>query len=243
MRSRSGTWWCSRVPDRHDVSRETSLPEEATTPPAPASAQGVFGSGRLALAEKYAALLADAGVVRGLIGPREVPRLWERHLLNCAVLTDLVPEGATVADIGTGAGLPGVVLAIARPDLTVTLVDPLLRRTTFLEEAVESLQLDNCRVVRARAEELQGVLEVDVVTARAVAPLGRLLEWAMPLVSAKGALLAMKGSRAREEIEAARAVVRRLRCGAPEVLTLGDGIVDPPTTVVRVARATDAQVG
>lgn len=231
------------MPDPRDVSRETSTTDHAIPPPAPASAQGAFGSGRLALAEEYAALLADAGVVRGLIGPREVPRLWERHLLNCALLADVVPEGATVADLGTGAGLPGVVLAIARPDLSVTLVDPLLRRTTFLEEVVRTLRLDHCQVVRARAEELHGTLEVDVVTARAVAPLGRLLEWAMPLVGEGGALLAMKGSRAGEEIEAARGVVRRLRCGPPEVLTLGEGIVDPPTTVVRVARTAGAQVG
>ena len=174
------------------------------TPPAPPLAQGVFAA-RLPLAERYAALLADAGVVRGLIGPREAPRLWERHLLNCAVLTDVLPEGADVCDIGTGAGLPGLVLAVRRPDLRVTLVEPLLRRTTFLEEAVQALELDRVEVVRARAEELHGDREFSVVTSRAVAPLGRLLDWSMPLVRQGGALVAMKGSSAEEEVADVRA--------------------------------------
>ena len=208
------------------------------TPPAPSSAQGVFGS-RLPLAERYAAFLAGDGVLRGLIGPREVPRLWERHLVNCAVLAEAVPDQAAVVDIGTGAGLPGLVLAILRPDLRVTLVEPLLRRTSFLEEAVEGLGLDNCEVRRARAEELHGEATFDVVTSRAVAPLPRLLAWSMPLVAAGGALLAMKGSRAGEEVDGARAELRALGCADPEVLLLGSGapaFLDPPTTVVRVVR-------
>ena len=127
------------------------------------------------------------GVVRGLIGPREAPRLWERHLLNCAVLADALPEDADVCDIGTGAGLPGLVLAIRRPDLRVTLVEPLLRRTTFLDEVVPSSALDHVEVVRGRAEELHGQREFSVVTSRAVAPLGRLLDWSMPLVRQGGA--------------------------------------------------------
>jgi len=208
------------------------------TPPAPSSAQGVFGS-RLPLAERYAAFLAGDGVLRGLIGPREVPRLWERHLVNCAVLAEAVPDQAAVVDIGTGAGLPGIVLAILRSDLRVTLVEPLLRRTSFLEEAVEGLGLDNCEVRRARAEELHGEATFDVVTSRAVAPLPRLLAWSMPLVAAGGALLAMKGSRAGEEIDGARAELRALGCADPEVLFLGSGapaFLDPPTRVVRVVR-------
>src|SRR5690349_25044649 len=130
----------------------------------------------------YAELLATEGTLRGLIGPREVPRLWDRHLLNCAVLERLVPEGASVADVGTGAGLPGIVLAIVRPDLQVALVEPLLRRTTYLEEIVASLGLDHVEVVRGKADGLHGRDEFDVVTSRAVAPLGRLLDWSMPLV-------------------------------------------------------------
>lgn len=147
------------------VSRETPSP-----PPVPEVAERVFSPERLPLIERYAASLADAGVIRGLIGPREVPRLWERHLLNCAVLGDAIPEGMSVCDIGTGAGLPGVVLAIARPDLRVTLVEPLLRRTNYLDEIVSEWDLDNVEVVRARAEALHGQRDFDVVTSRAVAP-------------------------------------------------------------------------
>ena len=195
----------------------------------------MFPSARLGLAEHFAGWLAGDGVLRGLIGPRETPRLWERHLLNCAVLGEAVPEGATVCDLGSGAGLPGLALAIARPDVRVTLVDPLIRRTSFLEEVVTDLGLDGVDVVRGRAEELHGGPRYDVVTSRALAPLGKLLRWSMPLVAATGALVAMKGSSAPDEIEAASADLRRLRCGTPAVLTLGAGVVDPQTTVVRVA--------
>jgi 16S rRNA (guanine527-N7)-methyltransferase len=197
----------------------------------------VFGSERLPMAQRYAELLAGDGVARGLIGPREVPRLWERHLVNCAVVAEVVPEGATVCDLGTGAGLPGLVLAIARPDLSVTLVEPLLRRTTFLTEAVAELGLDRCEVRRARAEQLHGTERFDVVTSRAVAPLPRLLAWSMPLVAPAGALVAMKGARAAAEIADAGDDLRRLGCAEPEVLSLGGGeptLLDPPTTVVRV---------
>jgi 16S rRNA (guanine527-N7)-methyltransferase len=186
------------------------------------------------LAERYCALLATEGVLRGLIGPREAPRLWDRHLLNCALLGEALEEGADVCDIGSGAGLPGVVLAIARPDLTVTLVEPLLRRTTFLDEVVSELGLDNVEVVRARAEELHGKREFSIVTSRAVAPLGRLLAWSMPLVRQGGALVAMKGSSASDEIAAASRELQTYGAGSVSVAALGEGIVDPPTTVVRV---------
>ena len=159
-----------------DVSRET--------PSTPEAARRAFSSERLPLAERYVELLATAGVERGLIGPREAPKLWDRHVLNCLALTSLVPPGATVADLGSGAGLPGLVLAIGRPDLTVTLVEPLQRRTTFLDEVIDELGLEDVRVVRGRAEELHGRERFDVVTARALAPLDRLLGWGMPLVAA-----------------------------------------------------------
>ncbi|MGZ5401062.1 MAG: 16S rRNA (guanine(527)-N(7))-methyltransferase RsmG [Nocardioides sp.] len=189
------------------------------------------------VAQRYAELLATEGVLRGLIGPREVPRLWERHLVNCAVLAEVVPQGASVCDLGTGAGLPGVVLAILRPDLHVTLVEPLLRRTTFLDEVVAELGLAHCDVRRARAEQLHGTERFDVVTSRALAPLSRLLAWSMPLVAPTGALLAMKGSRAAVEIAEAGGDLRRFGCAEPEVLHLGGlepASLDPPTTVVRV---------
>lgn len=219
------------------------------TPPAPPVAQGVF-SEALPEAEAFAELLSGAGVERGLIGPRETPRLWERHLVNCALLGELVPEGASVCDIGSGAGLPGLVLALSRPDLTVTLVEPLLRRSIFLEEAVELLGLPRVRVVRARAEELHGDVTLtedargfDVVTSRAVAPLPRLLDWSLPLVRAGGVLAAMKGASAAEELAAAGAALRRHHAGRAEVLQCGIGVIDPPTTVVRVEATQDGPLG
>lgn len=188
---------------------------------------------RLPWAIRYVAWLAEAGVQRGLIGPREAPRLWERHVLNCAALTDVVPHGATVADIGSGAGLPGIVLAIRRPDLTVTLIEPLLRRTTFLSEVVADLGLASVTVRRGRADEVRDAT-FDVVTSRAVAPLGRLLEWSWPLVAPGGCVLAMKGASATQEIEDAAAVLRRLSPRPPEVLHLTLPGLISPTTVVRV---------
>lgn len=223
----------------NDVSRETAA-EPAGAPPAPplpGATRGVFASDRLLLIERYAGLLADQGVVRGLIGPREVPRLWERHLLNCAVLADAIPEGVTVCDIGSGAGLPGTVLAIRRPDLRVTLLEPLLRRTTFLSEVVDDLSLENVEVVRGRADALHGQRVFDVVTSRAVAPLGRLLDWSMPLVDADGSLVAMKGSSVSGEIEEARGVWQAMGCAEPEVLELGGAELGVPTFAVRVSWA------
>jgi 16S rRNA (guanine527-N7)-methyltransferase len=204
----------------------------------------VFGVERLPLAVRYAELLASEGVIRGLIGPREAPRLWERHLLNCAVLGDLVPRGATVADIGSGAGLPGLVLAIARPDLSVTLVEPLLRRTRFLEETVTALGLgEQVEVLRGRAEDLGGDRTFSVVTARAVAPLDRLARWCLPLVAPGGELVAMKGASAAEEVAAAGPALRELRCPAPVVVELGSGLLGETTWAVRVARPETGPVG
>lgn len=216
-------------------------PVSRETPPVPDVARGVFPPERLLLAERYAALLATDGVTRGLIGPREAPRLWERHLVNCALLSEVLPAGATVCDVGAGAGLPGLVLAIARPDLRVTLVEPLLRRTSFLGEVVADLGLDNVEVVRGRADALHGRRSFDVVTSRAVAPLPRLLEWCMPLVAPQGAMVAMKGSSLTSEIKEAAPVLARLGCAAPEVLEVDEG---PSTaTLVRVSWADPSQVG
>jgi 16S rRNA (guanine527-N7)-methyltransferase len=203
------------------------------TPPAPDVATGVFASA-LPVAERFADFLASAGTERGLIGPREVPRLWDRHLLNCAVLCDLMPAEATVCDIGSGAGLPGLVVAIRRSDLRVTLVEPLLRRTAFLEEAVELLGLTNVEVLRARAEALHGSREFDVVTSRAVAALDKLLGWSLPLVRRGGLLLAMKGASAAEELAGAGDVLERLGGHGPEIVHIGSDQLSVPTTVVRV---------
>jgi len=189
---------------------------------------------------RYADLLATDGVVRGLIGPREVTRLWSRHLANCAVLEELVPHGVVVADVGSGAGLPGLPLALVRPDLRVVLVEPLLRRATFLGEAVTALGLDDrVEVVRGRAEEQ--ALSVDVVTARAVALLDKLAGWTLPLARVGGTLLALKGEGAADEVAASARALERLGGGQIEVLTCGTGVVDPPTTVVKVVRLTSGR--
>ena len=227
-------------------------PESSALPPDPASAtlppelaeaaRALFGD-RLDLAASYAELLATDGVVRGLIGPRETPRLWERHLLNCAVVAERIPEGATVIDVGSGAGLPGLVLAIARPDLTVTLVEPLARRTAFLIEAVQRLGLTrDVRVFRGRAEEAAAgsrdrePLSADIVTARAVAPLDRLASWCLPLLAPGGRLVALKGASAADEITEHAEAVTRLGGGTPELHRCGAGVIEPPATVVEVVR-------
>ena len=182
-------------------------------PAPPPLAAAVFGD-RLEVAARYASWLAGAGVERGLLGPRETARLWDRHLLNCAVVGALIPAGAVVVDIGSGAGLPGVPLAIARPDLTVVLVESMLRRTTFLSEVVDDLGLAGVSVHRARAEDLAAPSPrqtaraelsqlADVVTARAVAPIDKLARWALPLAKPEGVVLALKGSGAAEEVSSA----------------------------------------
>jgi 16S rRNA (guanine527-N7)-methyltransferase len=232
------------------VSRETSGDEVAPHQVSAEAAALLFPPERRDLAERFAVLLGTSGVERGLIGPREVPRLWDRHLLNCAMLGEAIPEDVGVADLGSGAGLPGVVLAIARPDLRITLVEPLERRTVFLHEAVEALGLSEVEVVRGRAESLHGRRVFDVVTSRALAPLGRLLEWSMPLVAPGGVLLAMKGRSLEDEIETAAAELRRLGCAPPEILELGVEVASTApaggtlstTRAVRVAHADPSRV-
>jgi len=208
--------------------------EAAELPSAPDVAREVFGD-RFDDAVRYAELLAEAGVQRGLIGPREVPRLWERHLLNCAVLSEVVPEGVTVCDVGSGAGLPGIPLALVREDLKITLLEPLLRRTNFLTEVVELLGLDHVTVARGRAEEVMGSMPpVHVVTARAVAPLDRLATWGIPLLRPYGEMLALKGDTAEEELKSAATALSKLGAVGTSILQVGEGVVDPLSTVVRV---------
>ena len=200
----------------------------------PAEAVGVFGNA-LDQARRYADLLATDGVTRGLIGPRETGRLWDRHLLNCAVVTELLPPDGRLVDIGSGAGLPGIVLAMLCPSLEVTLLEPLLRRAVFLEECVAELELANATVLRARAEDKDVAgLAVDIATARAVAPLDRLVGWAARLLRPGGQLLAIKGQSAEAELAAAEPVLSRLGVRSAEVLQAGHGRVVSETTVVRV---------
>lgn len=218
-------------------------PVDGTEPPEEfdAAARRVFGE-RFELAVAYARLLVTDGVVRGLIGPREAPRIWERHLINCAVIAPLVPNGASVVDVGSGAGLPGIVLAVARPDLSITLVEPLARRTAFLNEAVTALGLESTvTVVRGRAEDVVDgpPTGADVVTARAVAPLDRLAGWCLPLARTGGRLLALKGASAADEVEEHRAAIHRLGGGDPVLRFCGEGLIDPPATVVEIVKERD----
>jgi len=200
----------------------------------------VFGDS-LPRARRYAELLAERGVDRGVIGPREVDRLWERHLLNSAVLAELLPRESRVVDVGSGAGLPGIPLAIARPDLRLTLLEPMARRVEWLREVVTDLEL-TAEVARGRAEE--GPVRErwggqDVVTARAVAPLGRLASWCLPMVRPGGQLLALKGASAAEELERDAAEVTAAGGIEHRVVSCGDGVLEVPTTVVEVQRTSE----
>lgn len=193
----------------------------------------LFGE-RAPVIRRYAEILSTDGVHRGMIGPREAPRLWERHLLNCAVVTQRIEQGVSVADVGSGAGLPGLVWAIARPDLKVTLIEPLLRRTRFLTDVVELLGLENVAILRQRAEEVDGTF--DVVTARAVAPMERLATWCLPLVRPGGVLLALKGRSAIDEVTRSRGALDRLGARTIVVQMYGEEFLEVPTTVVEVTR-------
>jgi 16S rRNA (guanine527-N7)-methyltransferase len=221
------------------VSTSSSSAPDAAVPAELAHAAAEAFGDHLALASQYAELLVTDGVVRGLIGPREAPRIWDRHLINCAVVAEMIGFGASVVDVGSGAGLPGIVLAVARPDLRITLVEPLARRTAFLSEAVTALGLDSTvTVVRARAEDLVGgpPVAADVVTARAVAPLDRLAGWCLPLAATGGRLLALKGASAADEVAEHRDAIARLGGSDPVITLCGVGVIDPPTTVVEVVR-------
>lgn len=204
---------------------------------APDAAAIVFGD-RLGLAERYVELLATAGVERGLIGPRETERLWDRHVLNSAAVCELLHADERVADIGSGAGLPGIPLAIARPDLDVVLIEPLARRTAFLEEAVAELGID-IEVRRGRAQDVVGAVEpFDAVASRAVASLDKLSAWSIPLLKVGGRMLAIKGERAAIELEEQREAMRALGAVDAAVVNCGEKYLDRPATVV-VARRSD----
>lgn len=211
---------------------------------APPAAAELFGD-RLPRAVRYARLLADTGVARGLIGPQETERLWDRHLLNCAVLGELVPESCRVLDVGSGAGLPGIPLALARPDLAVTLLEPMARRVAWLEEVVQEVGAA-VTVRRGRAEDPLIRRELgghEVVTARAVAPLGRLAGWVMPLLRPGGQLLAVKGAGAAHEMAREAEVVRDAGADAARLVRCGVGLLDTPTTVVVLERRTTGPTG
>ena len=224
---------------RHIPGLLSDVVSRETDPQPAAVAAAVFGPG-LARALRYVDIMATAGGSRRLLGPREVSRLWKRHLLNWAVGAEAAPPGARVADIGSCAGLPGLCWALARPDLTVVLVEPLLRRATFLEEVVADLGMSSVSVLRSRAEDIAGTdAEFDVVTARAVAPLDRLLPWCAPLTRRGGTVVALKGQAVDAELAAARPGLPALGLSEPVVRTYGAGVLDRPTTVVELRRLED----
>lgn len=183
--------------------------------------------------KKFHDFLCTAGVERGLLGPREIPRMWSRHIANSVVIESLIPQNASVVDVGSGAGLPGIPLAIVRPDLKVTLLEPLARRVSFLEEAVEVLNLgSNVDILRARAEDVKD-RQWDVVTGRAVANLNKFLKLTWKLVSSQGQLLPLKGEQATAELEEAQGFLTK-RGLKGDVLQVGQGLIDPPTTVIQI---------
>jgi 16S rRNA (guanine527-N7)-methyltransferase len=214
-------------------------PETADGPgPPPDAAAQIFGP-RLDLAQRYAAILADAGVERGLLGPREIPRIWDRHLLNSVAVGELLDPGERIVDIGSGAGLPGLPLAIARPDLDIILLEPMLRRSDFLREVITELGLP-VEVVRGRAEDRpvrQQIGERDVAVSRAVASLDKLTKWSMPLLRQDGRMLAIKGERAPEELEQYRRVMTASGAVDARVVTCGASYLHPAATVVSARRA------
>lgn len=203
-----------------------------TDAPSPTEGAHRFFGERLPHAEAFAAVLADTGVSHGLIGPREVPILWDRHILNCAVIEDAFAEGARLIDVGSGAGLPGIALAIARPDLEVHLVEPMQRRTDWLESTVAEIGLDNVTVHRGRAEEFHGRLSAPYVTARAVARLDKLARWCFPLVEQDGQLVALKGRSVEDELTATTKALRKEGLVRAEVTSHGEDVLETPTLTV-----------
>jgi 16S rRNA (guanine527-N7)-methyltransferase len=228
--------WAESMSESHSTAGMSGIPHPQDL------VERVFGS-QAPQAIRFAELLTRHGVERGLIGPREVDVLWERHLLNSAVVAELLPAGARVVDVGSGAGLPGIPLALARPDVALVLLEPMARRVSWLEEVIDELGLA-VTVVRGRAEEgpvRERLADQDIVTARAVAPLARLAQWSLPLLRPGGRLLALKGATARDELARDAAALRAAGGRQPEIVTCGDDVLEAPTTVVVVERAAVAK--
>jgi 16S rRNA (guanine527-N7)-methyltransferase len=198
----------------------------------PAAAPAIFGD-RIELARAFTRALGEHGEERGLIGPLEPPRLWTRHILNSAVAAPMFPASGRVGDVGSGAGLPGLVLAIARPDVWWVLIEPMERRVAWLQEQVEALGLDNVEVSRARGEEWKQGAVLDAVTARAVSALRTLIPLTAPLVRDGGELILLKGANAANEITAAEKVIRKYKLTDVRVEPVGEGVIDEPTRVIR----------
>ncbi|WP_082176754.1 16S rRNA (guanine(527)-N(7))-methyltransferase RsmG [Arsenicicoccus sp. oral taxon 190] len=221
----------------------SAAPQEgAALPHVPEAARQVFGE-RLPLAEGFVAALASTGVEHGLIGPREVPRLWERHVLNCAVVAELVPTGEGIVDIGSGAGLPGLALAIASPGSEVHLVEPRHRATDWLTRTAAAIGLDNVVVHQGRAQDVVGDVVAPVATARAVTRIGQLALWCAPLLPGGGVLLALKGSSVERELTEDARALRAADVVELDIVRCGADVLEVPTTVARLVLAADHRPG
>lgn len=212
-------------------------PDEIQLEPEPEGLADVFDTSGDQM-RYFADLLSHEGLEQGLLGPREAGRIWSRHLLNCWVLSEFLPGGVQVADVGSGAGLPGLVLAIGRPDLSMTLIESMARRCEWLQFCVEELGLDNVRIRNARAEDLRGKQAFSYLTARAVGNLSTLLGWTAPLVKKQGTMLFLKGASVEAEIDKAKAnyVFAKQKVSLPEVLTVSTPLTGEPTRVVRLTK-------
>lgn len=220
----------SAEPVSNKAGNDLSAAENFQVEPEPATAAEIFGNG-IAQARAYAAALVRDGDELGLLGPREMPKLWTRHILNSAVVAELVSPGEKVADVGSGAGLPGIPMAIAQPESEFVLIEPMERRSNWLKEQISELDLKNVRVIRARAEEVGEVF--DLVTARAVSALPKLLKMTVPLTRDGGQIIALKGSKAADEIEESKKLQKKLKIASFEIIQTGIGRLAEPTTVVR----------
>lgn len=216
-------------------SAEELDPIPSLTPTEQRAAKALFAE-QLPLAERYVEHLCTTGITHGLLGPREVPRMWSRHVLNSAVLGPELPTGSTVADVGSGAGLPGLALALARQDVEFILIEPMERRVDWLDAVIRDLGLTNVQVIRARAEELSDEVMAEVVTARAVSALKKLIPLTAPLLADDGQLMLLKGRSAADEISAASKQIKRARLAEPRIRILGEGLLEEPSTVVCAQR-------
>jgi len=223
------------VDDAQAVEAEPGSEQVASGEPARAQLEAYFGAS-FEKVSAFHAMLAEHGEERGLIGPRELGRLWNRHILNSAAVVRYLPARGTIVDVGSGAGLPGIVIAAMLPDAEVVLIEPMERRCAWLDEVVETVGLPNVTVRRGRADEYAGAIEADAVTSRAVASLSKLVRWSFPLVAVGGELVVLKGRNVRDEIEPARKALRSFGASEPEIVeaTTIDGTES--TTVLRSRR-------